>query len=195
MGSTAGKKPRPISAFRLVIAAASGVSGLAAVSPAALAGWGVSSWSQDGQASYYGRHWTGRRTSSGAVFDPAKLTAAHASLPLGTRLLVTCENSGASVVVTVNDREPEHGHRIIDLSPAAARRLGMLGWGVADVVITPATTTDIASQANRAGSDEADQEVADAPDEATDQEVATPRSVPHVSRGRHGRPRRHLARR
>lgn len=153
-----------------------------------------SGWSEDGQASYYGRHWNGRRTSSGAVFDPTKFTAAHASLPLGTRLLVTCEDSGQSVIVTVNDREPDHGHRIIDLSPAAARRLGMLGRGVADVVITQATPSDLSDQ-NR----ETDEEVADAPDEADDQEVATPSDMAprshHVSRARHGLPHRHLARR
>lgn len=154
----------------------------------ALAADGLDNWHQDGQASYYGRHWNGHRTSSGAVFDPMKLTAAHASLPLGTRLLVTSEESGQSVVVTVNDREPDHGHRIIDLSPAAARRLGMIGSGVAEVVVTRATATDLRQS-------ETDEEVADAPDEADDQEVATPRSAHRVSRARHDRPRRHLARR
>ena len=177
--------------------AASGLFGAAAAASVALAGgqsahaaWGGAGWSQDGQASYYGRHWNGRRTSSGAVFDPAKLTAAHASLPLGTRLLVTCEESGESVVVTVNDREPPHGERIIDLSPAAARRLGMLGRGVADVVITKATPADINGQPG-----ETDEEVAEAPDEADDQEVAVPRSVHHLGHVRREEPRRHLARR
>jgi rare lipoprotein A len=147
------------------------------------ASFAADDWHQDGQASYYGRHWFGHRTSSGAVFDPLKLTAAHASLPLGTRLLVTAENSGESVVVTVNDREPDHGHRIIDLSPAAARRLGMIGSGVAEVVVTRATAADISEQ---------DNEVAEAPDEPSDLEVATPR---HVSHARHGRPHTHHARR
>ena len=124
------------------------------------------------------------------MFDPTKLTAAHATLPLGTRLLVTSQESGESVVVTVNDREPAHGERIIDLSPAAARRLGMLGRGVADVVITQATARDIDGQ-----SSENDEEVADAPDQADDQEVATPRSVRALGRARHGRPHTHLARR
>ena len=190
MGASAGKTRRSIAASSLFVGAAAATSFLMSGGQMAHAAWGGSSWSQDGQASYYGRHWSGRRTSSGAVFDPAKLTAAHASLPLGTRLLVTSQDSGESVVVTVNDREPDHGHRIIDLSPAAARRLGMLGRGVADVVITQATATDIAGQP-----DETDEEVAEAPDEAADQEVASVRSVPGVSRARHGLPHRHLARR
>ena len=146
-------------------------------------------WHQDGQASYYGRHWNGHRTSSGAVFDPLKLTAAHASLPLGTRLLVTSADSGQSVVVVVNDREPDHGHRIIDLSPAAARRLGMIGSGVAEVVVTRATETDVQKS-------ETDEEVAEAPEEADDQQVATPRSSAHrLSHVRRGPPHRHLVRR
>lgn len=189
-----GRTPRSTIASGFLVGAAA-LAGLAAGGGAAHAAWTNSAWSQNGQASYYGRHWNGRRTSSGAVFDPAKLTAAHASLPLGTRLLVTCQDSGESVVVIVNDREPEHGHRIIDLSPAAARRIGMMGSGVADVVITQASADDIAGQSARPTGDETDNEVAEAPDEADDQEVAVPRSVHHVSRVRHGPPHRHLARR
>ena len=176
------------------MAGASVAGALALLSASALADGSGSwhqaqNWHQDGQASYYGRHWSGHRTSSGAVFDPLKLTAAHASLPLGTRLLVTSEDSGESVIVTVNDREPDHGHRIIDLSPAAARRLGMIGSGVAEVVVTRATDTDLRQS-------ETNEEVAEAPDEADDQEVATPRaSAHHVSHVRHGQPRRRLARR
>ena len=148
------------------------------------------SWSQDGQASYYGNHWNGRRTSSGARFDQTKLTAAHASLPLGTRLLVTTD-SGDSVVVTVNDREPRHGHRIIDLSRAAASRLHMLGSGVAEVTIEPATLAQI-----RAGDAEQDEEVAEAPDDAPDQDIATAEpSARRVSHARHGLRHRHHARR
>ncbi len=171
-------------AARFVVVAGA-TAALPAVSSAAHA---VETWHQDGQASYYGRHWTGHRTSSGAVFDPLKLTAAHAFLPLGTRLLVTSESSGESVVVTVNDREPDHGHRIIDLSPAAGRRLGMMGSGVADVVVTRATDADLSA--------EQDTEVAEAPDEPSDLEVATPRAgAHHVSHARRGPPHRHLARR
>ena len=146
-------------------------------------------WTQDGQASYYGNHWNGRRTSSGARFDQTKLTAAHASLPLGTRLLVTSA-SGDSVVVTVNDREPPHGDRIIDLSRAAASRLHMLGSGVAEVTIAPATAAEIS-----AGSAEQDEEVAEAPDDGDDQNVATAKPSARVSHARHGPRHRHHARR
>ena len=145
-------------------------------------------WSQSGQASYYGNHWIGHRTTSGARFDQSKLTCAHASLPLGTRLLVTADDSGDSVVVTVNDREPRHGHRIIDLSLEAARRLHMLGSGIADVTIAPASGTDILSH-----DAEQDQEVAEAPDD--EQADAPTPSTPHVSHARRDQRHRRRARR
>ena len=165
-----------------------GLFGLAAVGVApALAA--TDALYEEGQASYYGNHWNGHRTSSGARFDQDKLTAASADLPLGTRILVTSRSTGDAVVVIVNDRQPEHGDRILDLSRAAARRLHMLDSGVADVAIARATTRDIENEA--ALDSETMDEVADAPDEAADQEVATPR----VSHARHGLRHRHLARR
>lgn len=90
---------------------------------------------QKGMASWYGPDFAGRRTSSGARFDPAEMTAAHRTLPLGTRLLVTSRATGRSVVVTVNDRGPYLHSRIIDLSRAAALRLGMVHAGVGSVVL------------------------------------------------------------
>ncbi|AHK70372.1 RlpA-like lipoprotein [Gluconobacter oxydans DSM 3504] len=98
-------------------------------------------WSQHGMASWYGRHFHGRRTASGTTFNTNDLTAAHPSLPLGTKLLVTSQDTGRSVVVTVNDRGPFNS-RIIDLSHAAAAKIGMLGAGTAHVTI--AKMTDIA---------------------------------------------------
>ncbi|MFT8807356.1 septal ring lytic transglycosylase RlpA family protein [Gluconobacter sp.] len=95
-------------------------------------------WSQHGVASWYGRHFHGRRTASGAVFNTNDLTAAHPSLPIGTKLLVTSQDTGRSVVVTVNDRGPFNS-RIIDLSHAAAARIGMLGAGTAHVTIAKMT--------------------------------------------------------
>ncbi len=95
-----------------------------------------------GVATWYGPRHTGLRTSSGARFDPHKLTAAHPSLPMGTWVRVTDDATGRSVVVLVNDREPPHGVRCIDLSEAAATRLGMRGRGVADVTISAATPDD-----------------------------------------------------
>ena len=88
-----------------------------------------------GRASYYGERFRGRRTASGERFDPDGLTAAHRTLPFGTRLRVTNLRNGRSVTVRVNDRGPFHGSRVIDLSKAAARRIGMVGSGTARVRI------------------------------------------------------------
>lgn len=96
----------------------------------------VASWTEHGVATWYGSWHKGRRTSSGAVFNPALMTAAHPSLPLGTRLLVTNTTTGDSVVVTVNDREPKHPNSIIDLSRGAASRLGFVSSGRAAVKLT-----------------------------------------------------------
>jgi rare lipoprotein A len=87
---------------------------------------------QKGRASYYGKEFVGRRTASGERYDPNLMTAAHKTLPLGTRIRVT-RPSGQSVVLRVNDRcGCQHG-RIVDVSEAAARKLDMLRAGVIDV--------------------------------------------------------------
>lgn len=88
---------------------------------------------QTGTASWYGQEHAGRRTASGATFDPGRLTAAHASFPLGTKVCVTHLRSGRTVIVTINDRGPYVRGRIIDLSEQAARQLGMLETGLAKV--------------------------------------------------------------
>jgi rare lipoprotein A len=77
-----------------------------------------------GIASYYA---SGSRTASGAAFNPDGLTAAHRSLPFGTRVRVTNRANGSSVIVTINDRGPFVGGRVIDLSRGAARAIGMGG--------------------------------------------------------------------
>jgi rare lipoprotein A len=76
-----------------------------------------------GVASWYGAGFAGRRTASGERFDPAEFTAAHRTLPFGSRVRVT--HDGHSVVVRINDRGPFHGGRVIDLSQAAAEELGI----------------------------------------------------------------------
>ncbi len=86
-----------------------------------------------GQASYYGDELSGRRTASGERFDPERLTAAHRTLPLGSRVRVTNTRNGRSVVVRINDRGPFAERRVIDLSEGAARRIGMLAAGTARV--------------------------------------------------------------
>lgn len=94
-------------------------------------------WEQTGVASWYGgKRWQGRRTASGVRYDENKLTAAHATLPLGTRVRVLVPATGRSVVVTINDR-PGTRTRIIDLSRAAARRLGIVSRGIATVTLLP----------------------------------------------------------
>lgn len=86
-----------------------------------------------GEASYYGHELAGRPTASGEIFNPARLTAAHRTLPLGSRVRVTNPRTGASVVVRINDRGPFAKRRVIDLSLAAAREIGMLRSGTARV--------------------------------------------------------------
>ncbi|ERI52900.1 hypothetical protein N878_17200 [Pseudomonas sp. EGD-AK9] len=88
---------------------------------------------ETGKASYYGDRHHGRKTASGERFDQHALTAAHRSLPFGTRVRVTNLSNERSVVVRINDRGPFVRGRIIDVSRAAAERLGMLRSGVVPV--------------------------------------------------------------
>ncbi|MCB2048957.1 MAG: septal ring lytic transglycosylase RlpA family protein [Novosphingobium sp.] len=82
-----------------------------------------------GRASYYGAGFAGRPTANGERFNPAGLTAAHRTLPFGTRVKVTNASNGRSVVVRINDRGPFHGGRVIDLSQEAARQIGLIQQG------------------------------------------------------------------
>ncbi|SLJ86254.1 septal ring lytic transglycosylase RlpA family protein [Novosphingobium mathurense] len=82
-----------------------------------------------GMASYYGNQFAGSRTASGDLFDPRALTAAHRTLPFGSKVRVTNEATGDSVIVTINDRGPFHGNRVIDLSRAAADEIGLTRAG------------------------------------------------------------------
>lgn len=87
----------------------------------------------DGEASYYGNELAGNRTASGERFNPAALTAAHRTLPLGSKIRVTNKGNGKSVVVRINDRGPFIKHRLIDVSLAAAKRIDMIRAGKARV--------------------------------------------------------------
>lgn len=91
--------------------------------------------SQTGIASWYGPRFHGQPTASGAIYDQYELTAAHQTLPLGARVMVTNLQNGRSAEVTINDRGPFAKGRIIDLSYAAARVLGMIGPGTIPVRI------------------------------------------------------------
>ncbi|MGB3542075.1 MAG: septal ring lytic transglycosylase RlpA family protein [Rubrivirga sp.] len=88
-----------------------------------------------GQASFYGERFRGRRTANGERFNPDAMTAAHRTLPFGTRLRVTNTRNGRSVLVRVNDRGPFTRGRVLDLSRAAAREIGMIRSGTARVRI------------------------------------------------------------
>jgi rare lipoprotein A len=88
-----------------------------------------------GPASWYGDKFHGRRTANGERYDMHKLTAAHKTLPFGTKVRVTNRENGKSVVVRINDRGPFVGQRVIDLSRGAAAAVGMIQRGVAPVSI------------------------------------------------------------
>lgn len=90
---------------------------------------------QTGIASYYANYFNGRRTANGETFNNAKMTAAHRTLPFGTLIEVTNLRNGRSVVVRVNDRGPYAHSRVLDLSAAAAKKIGMHHSGTARVKI------------------------------------------------------------
>ena len=90
---------------------------------------------QTGIASFYGGEFEGRLTASGAIYRSRRMTCAHRTLPFGTVLRVTDVETRKSVVVEVNDRGPYAKGRIVDLSMAAARKLGMVDRGVARVTV------------------------------------------------------------
>ncbi|HSH48823.1 MAG TPA: septal ring lytic transglycosylase RlpA family protein [Halomonas sp.] len=120
-------RPRTLSAVLLTAALTGGAS--AGVAQA-------STVDQKGVASYYADFFQGRTTASGEVFNQAALTAAHRTLPFGTRVTVTRRDNGEQVEVVINDRGPFVDGRIIDLSKRAARELGMLHRGTAQVDLT-----------------------------------------------------------
>jgi rare lipoprotein A len=114
--------------FRTGIAAAIAASAALTAAHASDLGSGI--------ASYYGREFAGKRTASGETFRPSAMTAAHRTAPFGSRIRVTNLTNGKHVVVRVNDRGPWGRGRIIDLSHAAASKLGMLGRGTVRVKLT-----------------------------------------------------------
>src|SRR5881396_2044487 len=102
---------------------------------------------QVGVASWYGPGFHGNRTANGEIYDQYELTAAHPSLPLGTRVMVTNLENGRAVQVRVNDRGPFVDGRAIDLSYAAARTIGMVGPGTVRVRIEVLGPTTLAAAA------------------------------------------------
>ena len=136
--------PRPLLAAAALLAAAGGLTHA----------WAVG-WEESGEASWYGARQAGRRTSSGERFDPRAMTAAHTTLPLGSRVRVTMQDTGESIVVRITDRLPPHGLRVIDLSQGAAARLGMVSRGTAWVSLTPAMPGEVDEVAEASGDLEA----------------------------------------
>lgn len=90
---------------------------------------------QYGMASYYSNKFNGRKTANGEIFNNLKLTAAHNTLPLGTYVRVTNLRNGRTVVVKINDRLHRRNKRVIDLSRAAASKLGFIKSGLTRVKI------------------------------------------------------------
>ena len=90
---------------------------------------------ETGVASYYSSKFKGKPTASGQRYDPAKFTAAHNSLPMGTRIRVTNNRNRRSVIVVVNDRLHYRNKRLVDLSYAAAKKLGYTGRGLTKVTV------------------------------------------------------------
>jgi len=129
---------------------------------------------ETGIATWYGKRHSKHYTVSGERFDPSQMTAAHRSLPIGTMVRVTDRDTGRSIIVRVNDREPPHGRRCIDLSEGAARALGIHRQGIANVQITALNRPDAV-------------EVAEAPDDTVTPEhaPAPPRAVTHRRRAKH----------
>lgn len=98
-----------------------------------------------GEASYYARTLEGRRTASGETYRGTGLTAAHRTLPFGSLLRVTNVRNGRSVIVRVNDRGPFHRQRVLDLSEAAARELGLFRRGRGKVKVELVSLLDAAA--------------------------------------------------
>jgi rare lipoprotein A len=112
---------------------------LVAAAAAALALTSSAAYAQCGGASWYGPGFNGKRAASGEIFNENAMTAAHRSLPFGTKVQVTDQNTGKSIEVVINDRGPFHGKRIIDLSKAAATALGFRNRGTTSVCLDSAS--------------------------------------------------------
>lgn len=100
-----------------------------------------------GLASFYGPGFAGKKTASGERFNPGGLTAAHRSLPFGTRLKLTNLANGRTIIVRINDRGPFVGGRVLDVSQGAASALGFVASGTARLKIETLSGRQVASNA------------------------------------------------
>lgn len=105
----------------------------------------VVGWTQTGVASWYGEPFHGRPTAAGCIYDMEAMTSAHQTIPFGTRIRVDNLENGRSIDLRVNDRGPFGRGRILDVSRAAARDLGMMGPGTARVRITVIEAANLVS--------------------------------------------------
>ncbi len=97
----------------------------------------AASWlSESGTASYYRSSYNGRRSADGSRFSQKAMTAAHAWLPFDTKVRVTVASTGRTIIVTITDRLHSR-HRVVDLSLASARQLGIVHQGLAEVTLIP----------------------------------------------------------
>ena len=94
-----------------------------------------SGYQLDGIASYYAEEFHGRKTANGETYNMNELTAAHRTLPFGTKVRVVNRDTGRSVIVRINDRGPFKDDRVIDLSLAAAKQLGLIATGTGAVLL------------------------------------------------------------
>jgi rare lipoprotein A len=108
-------------------------------------GFAAPNYERAGLASWYGPREAGRRTASGRIFDPSKISAAHRTLPLGSCVRVTRFSNRKSIIVPIIDRGPYIDGRLLDLSQAAAEKLGMIREGLARVRIALAACPGSAS--------------------------------------------------
>jgi peptidoglycan lytic transglycosylase len=120
----------PVVDIRMTRALAAMIVLTAMLPPATALARGTGSFT--GTASYYSADYHGR-VASGSQYDPQKFTAAHKTLPFGTRVRVNCPKTGRSIIVIINDRGPFSPGRVLDLSYAAAQALHMIGRGLVKV--------------------------------------------------------------
>ncbi|CAM4352580.1 septal ring lytic transglycosylase RlpA family protein [Cytophagaceae bacterium 50C-KIRBA] len=104
---------------------------------------GLLAQNQQGKASYYHKNLSGKKTYSGERYNAYLFTAAHRKYPMGTWLEITHIQSGIKSYVRVNDRGPHHKRLLIDVSFSAAKELGIVGAGIAPVLIRPLEETDL----------------------------------------------------
>ena len=165
----------------LLLAACTGGNGRAVAAPAGA----FVAYDASGLASWYGDELAGSRTASGARFDPAGVTAAHRSLPLGSFVEVTSVATGRSIIVLINDRGPGRKDRLIDLSRGAAQQLGFGGRSTASVRVRAVTPSPEIARALRAGRSAAATSEARVEQVLSDDlHLLTPRALPAIGENR-----------